>query len=452
MSAVALRFLLAPALALLLPGCALLGVPEQRQTLERFVRIRGDVRADIPSPHPIVVVLLRRSENANDVDPGTGTGRVAETVTDHFPLAGPGVFAFGVAPGTFRLAAFVDENRDGNYDPGEPALVSETPFAVGPGERRTDFRLVIPHDVSLDRHHDIREMQAREPRDQQHFSLGRFTARGEIADLGDERFGPASGELGMWRFADFLFEIGPGVYFLEEYDPERIPVLFIHGMSGYPQQFSTLIAGLDRSRFQPWFYFYPSGVHLDGVADHLTDTVGKLRLEHGFDALAVVAHSMGGLVARAFLQRHEAQAPQHPIELFVSISTPWGGSESAIGIENAPERLMIFSWLDMRPGSDFLEQLFYEPGPPRRARPLPPETDFHLIFGFRRPERSSGPSSDGVVSVHSQVRREALEAARSILPVDDDHAGILHSEQTQRRLETLLEERFEERTGILGGR
>ena len=450
MSASRLRFLLLLALSVPLPGCVLLGVPEQRQTLQSFARIRGDVRADLPSPHPIVVVLLRRSENANDLDPTTG--RVTETVTDHFPLAGPGAFAFGVAPGTFRLAAFVDVNHDRNYDPGEPALVSEAPFAIGPGERRTDFRLVIPHDVSLDRHHDIREMQAREPRDQQHFSLGRFTAFGEIAELGDEKFGAATGPLGMWRFADFLFEIGPGVYFLEEYDPERIPVLFIHGMSGYPQQFSTLIAGLDRSRFQPWFYLYPSGAHLDGVADHLTDTMSKLRVEHGFGELAVVAHSMGGLVARAFIQRSHAQGERHPIGLLVSISTPWGGSESASGIENAPERLMVFSWLDMRPGSEFLEQLFYEPVAPHRARSLPAQTQFHMIIGFRRPERSAGPSSDGAVSVRSQTRLEALEAARSILPLDEDHAGILHSEQTRRRLETLLEERFDESIGILGGR
>jgi hypothetical protein len=33
---------------------------------------------------------------------------VVETVTDHFPLAE--AFAFAVAPGTFRLVAFVDEN------------------------------------------------------------------------------------------------------------------------------------------------------------------------------------------------------------------------------------------------------------------------------------------------------------------------------------------------------
>ncbi len=343
MSGRALRSLVA--LVLLLPGCALLGVPEQRQTLQRFARIRGEVRIDRPSPHPIVVVLLRRAENADEIAPAPASapGSVVETVADHFPLAGPGAFAFGVAPGTYRLAAFIDENRDGNYD------------------------------------------------------------------------------------------------------PKRIPVLFVHGMNGYPQQFSTLIAALDRTRFQPWFYFYPSGVHLDGVAEHLTDTISKLRLEHGFEALAVVAHSMGGLVSRSFIQRYEAQGPRHQIELFVSISTPWGGSESATGIENAPERLMVFSWLDMRPGSDFLEQLFYEPGAPLRARPLPPQTHFHMIIGFRRPGRSSGPSSDGVVSVRSQARPEAVDAARSILPLDFDHIEILRSEAVAKRLGTLLSRRFHER-------
>jgi hypothetical protein len=140
------------------------------------------------------------------------------------------------------------------------------------------------------------------------------------------------------------------------------------------------------------------------------------------------------------------------IELFVSISTPWGGSEAALGVGNMPERLTVFSWLDMHPHSDFLAQLFYEPPAPLRPRPLPRQTHFHLVFGFRRNERSSGPSSDGVVSIRSQARREAVEAARSILPLDDDHTTILHSDALGRRLDALLAERFDDRRGSAGTR
>ena len=43
-------------------------------------------------------------------------------------------------------------------------------------------------------------------------------------------------------------------------------MLFVHGAEGYPQQFAKLIEGLDRTRFQPWFFFYPSGARLEAVA------------------------------------------------------------------------------------------------------------------------------------------------------------------------------------------
>ena len=61
---------------------------------------------------------------------------------------------------------------------------------------------------------------------------------------------------------------------------------------------------------------------LDAVAEYLTRVVTNLRLRHGFDELAVVAHSMGGLVAREFILRNHDRARRDPVGLFVTISTP----------------------------------------------------------------------------------------------------------------------------------
>ncbi|MCL4683963.1 hypothetical protein KJ059_04325 [Myxococcota bacterium] len=428
---------------LLLPGCAWLGVRAQREALQRFARVRGEVRVDVPSEQPIIVVLLRRSEPENALDPETR--EPTYRIIDHFPLAGAGRFGFAVTPGSFRLAAFVDENRNRSYDPGEPALSPQPPFRLGPGETLDDVELVIPHDAALAEHYDILALEARAPRDPRNFSLGRFSVAGDVVDLADPRLGPASGRLGLWRFVDFLFEVGPGVYFLDEYDADRIPVLFVHGMGGYPQEFANLIAALDRDRFQPWVYFYPSGVRLESIVQHLTDTIAELHLRHGFASMAVVAHSMGGLVSRAFIHQLGTRAANLDVPLFVSLSTPWAGSESAANVERAPESIVVFSWLDMRPGSEFLEQLFYHPGEPARRHALSSPTQFHLLFGFRRDERSFGPSSDGVISVQSQARREAVQEARTVLPLDVDHAGILRSEEAAEALRSLLLQRFEKR-------
>jgi pimeloyl-ACP methyl ester carboxylesterase len=426
---------------LLSSGCALLGVEEQREAFESFARIRGSVRTENESRGPLVVVLARASDDPNELDPRTG--RPSRQVVDHFLLVRGGNFAFAASPGTFSLAAFEDADENLSYDPGEAVLPMSEPFEVGAGETADGIELVISQGVSLDRTFDVLAMEARTPKDQHHFSIGRFTARGQIVDLTEARFGPDSGQMGMWRFVDFLFEVGTGVYFLEDYDPNKTPVLFVHGISGYPQEFSTLIDRLDRSLYQPWFYFYPSGIHLDVVSSHLTKIVTELQRELRFRELAVVAHSMGGLVSRAFILKHYEQTQRRDVKLFVAISSPWGGSASASMVEEAPEDLIVYSWLDMSPDSDFLKGLFYQPPDYLEPRALPTHIPFHMIFGYKRDEFSFGPSADGVLSVKTATRLEAVEAARSVLPLDYDHAGILHSGETVNRLNSILSHTFD---------
>jgi pimeloyl-ACP methyl ester carboxylesterase len=428
-------------LLVLAPGCALLGVRHQREAVEQFARIRGTVRVEPPEDSVLVVVLVRPQPEAAPGD-ASAAPRMPDII-DHYVLERPGTFAFAVAPGTYRLAAFADRQHNLVYDPGEPALVGQASFQVAAGDSRDGVELVIPHDATLDQTIDIRALQARTPRDQENFSLGRFSVRGDVVDLASPKFGEANGSMGMWRFVDFIFEVGPGVYFLEEYDPNKTPVLFVHGISGFPQQFTELIAGLDREHFQPWFYFYPSGFHLDRIAAHLNSVVNELQTRLGFSEFAVVAHSMGGLVSRAFILQHAEQTGRHDIPLFVAISSPWGGSEGAENIGRAPQGIVVFSWLDMNPSSDFLRGLFHRSPDYQESRLLPDDTAFHMIFGFRRRTRSWGPSGDSVLSVRSMTRPEAVAAAGSILPLDATHVGILKSDAALARVHDLLAETFE---------
>ncbi len=406
------------------------------------MRIRGSVRAEKPSDHRIIVLLFRVTGAPDEIDPDSG--RRSVNLIDHFPVERSGRFAFGAQPGTFRLAAFEDRNANLTYDSGEAVLAGLSDFELAPGERLDDIDLVVPHDASLDPVFDVLHEQARTPRDQQNFSIGRFTVRGDVVDLSDPKFGQPSGSMGMWRFVDFIFEIGPGVYFLEQYDRNKIPVLFVHGLSGFPQEFSTLIAGIDRDHFQPWVYFYPSGIHLDGISDHLTDVATHLQMKHGFDEMAVVAHSMGGLVSRSFIRKYWERTARADIKVFVALSSPWGGSKATARIEGAPKDLIVYSWLDMSPSSDFLKGLFHQPPDFRHRRPLPSHTEFHMMYGFRRREASFGPSGDGVVTLKSMTRVGAIEAAHyRALPLDYDHTDILHSDEALDRLNLILEESFD---------
>ena len=98
----------------------------------------------------------------------------------------------------------------------------------------------------------------------------------------------------------------------------------------------------------------------------------------------------------------------------------------------------------MNPASDFIRGLFYQPPDYSDPRPLPDNTNFHMMYGHRRDESSFGPSGDGVLSLRSMTRTEAIEAARyRALPLDYDHTEILRSTEALDRLRVILDSEFD---------
>jgi hypothetical protein len=100
-----------------------------------------------------------------------------------------------------------------------------------------------------------------------------------------------------------------GIYLIEGYDPNRIPVLMIHGLRSSPlawEELTRAILATPRlhQRFQVWHAFYPTGLPpfytvsrirlaLRSVLEHFDPEGDDLPSKH----MAVVGHSMGGLVA-----------------------------------------------------------------------------------------------------------------------------------------------------------
>ena len=59
---------------------------------------------------------------------------------------------------------------------------------------------------------------------------------GEEVNIDDPRFTEENASIGLWMPHHFLKKIGAGIYFLDPFDPNKIPVLFVHGVSGNPNQ------------------------------------------------------------------------------------------------------------------------------------------------------------------------------------------------------------------------
>jgi pimeloyl-ACP methyl ester carboxylesterase len=420
----------------LLSGCIFKEVKEQQRKLDALCAVQGQVRAENPSQHPLVVLMVRLPGGRDDA-------RAHWELADHYVLEGSGRWLFRMTPGTYGLAAFEDRNANLVYEPGEPALAvaPEKAITCAAGTRIENLDLVIPADgrATVNGPIDIARLQVRSMDDQLNISLGSVAAVGEVISLDDPLFSAEHASQGVWQPFDFLFEAHPGVYFLEPYSSQKTPVLFVHGLNGSPTDFRYLIGNLDRSRFQPWVYYYPSGAHLNIVADHLDQTVKRLQLRHGFKRLLLVAHSMGGLVSRGYLIRNQTDSRRASIPLFVSISSPWGGVPfAATGVKRAPTAVRV--WHDMSPGSAYLRETFYsDPDRMTRHRPLPPGTTHHLLFGFQRDSRSFGESDDRSVSVASQLYPGAQEDAVRLYGFDATHEGILKTSEVSRLVNRLLD-------------
>ena len=403
-------------------GCSTYFAVDDQQELARAnCVISGTVSSMEAYEAPIIVGLLDVSGEEMDL-------------VDYFVLSGPGRFAFAAEPGTYRLAAFVDLDADGVYG-GEPALppdVTRT-LAIAPGEHRENMELVIPDTGRFAiNQFSMREIMARGPEEQQRKSLYSLCVVGEVTSLDHERFDREKAEAGMWKFYDFLLARQCGVFFLQPYDPEKIPVLFIHGINGTPRDFASMIAQLDTNRFQPWVYYYPSGATLENASALLLQLLSRLKLEYAFEDLHVVAHSMGGLVAREFVLQADEARFNKVIRTFTTISSPLGGMASAgQGVEHSP--LVVSSWRGLDPKGVFQKALFYTKQNGQEVRRTVPENiRYHLLFGY------GGESGDGVVKLTSQLRHEAQEEAHSIRGFEEDHASILSSPEAIAYLQAIL--------------
>jgi pimeloyl-ACP methyl ester carboxylesterase len=394
-------------------GCMFRGVERDVAFMQRTASVRGTVTREGAGRGDILVVAHA---------PG------ASEAADVFTLLAPGQYLFTVPAGAYRIVAFEDANRNRTFEPGADRRSEPIDVRIAEGENRRDVDLHL----SPDRSTPLDVPRLPEPEERRN-GLPDVQV-GTIATLDDPRFAAENGRFGMWEPVAFMFKVGAGIYLVEPCDASRTPVLFVHGIGGSPAEFAFLAASLDRRRHQPWFVYYPSGFELDRNADGIARWMQVLRARCSFDRLVVVAHSMGGLVARAFIERASgASMPAGTIDTFISISTPWGGhSAAALGVERAPA--VVPAWRDLAPGSPFLDAL-------SRA-PLPRDLRFYLFFGFggRKSSRFVPGANDGVVTVASELDPRAQTAAIKTFGYDETHRGILNSPAVATQLRALLEE------------
>lgn len=100
-----------------------------------------------------------------------------------------------------------------------------------------------------------------------------------------------------------------GIYMVQPYEKGKIPVVFVHGLWSTPmtwmEMFNTLRSIPEiRSKYQFWFYFYPTAEPFWVSAAKFRADLAEVRevldpghAEESLDRMVLVGHSMGGLLS-----------------------------------------------------------------------------------------------------------------------------------------------------------
>lgn len=249
--------------------------------------------------------------------------------------------------------------------------------------------------------------------------------------LNGEVFDKIHGENGLFFPNRFIKQIKYNFYLLDKDINGKVPVVFVHGAGGTPADWNYLIKKINRAKFSPVLFYYPTGLRLNSSAEVLSKGIKEIYKNHG--PVILIAHSMGGLVSRGAIRLLLLEELKNYVPLYISLSTPYGGHvESQDGIEHLPDSAIVPSWRDIATKSEYLKIL--------HSPHIPVNTNFLLLFGYKDPKKfRMGPNSDGSITIKSQLDPRAQSESSRLYGFDDDHVTILKDPEVTLLLNEILE-------------
>jgi uncharacterized protein YifE (UPF0438 family)/uncharacterized alpha/beta hydrolase family protein len=347
--------------------------------------------------------------------------------TMYFEVAGSH-FGLNLPEGRYELLVFADIDGSGTF--GRSEVVGKRSIDLSDFSApekvlgQIDLELAEPITIDWDVSIDVPDTRGRVE------SL--FFPSGTIRSLDDPIFDSGFSTLGMYDPASFMEQAPTAFYALEDDLGYKIPVVFVHGIGGSAREFQPFVGQLDRSRYKPWFFHYPSGGDLDQLAElfHQIYLSGKVYESQGMPMI-IIAHSMGGLIVREAINRYKGRPRENQVHLLVTMASPFGGhAAAAIGEKHG--LIVLPSWRDLNPENSFIRNLY--------RKPLPNFVHHELVYAYQNPGAIKiGENSDGVVALASQLHPQAQRQANGQFGFDNTHTDILGSEDVAAHIRVLME-------------
>ena len=272
---------------------------------------------------------------------------------------------------------------------------------------------------------------------------------------------------------------------LQPYDPEKIPVLFIHGLSNSPATWAPMIDHLRnndeiRMKYQFWSFSYPTGLPYPIPAASLRTQLDQIKERYpDHKDIVIVGHSMGGMISRLLItdsgmQLWDASFDRPPDQMGLSETTRDLFSEALIFDSRTDVSRVIYCSASHRGSDDAISRMgklgakligdplsrpditeealgavnsgsaarkrnripnsidLLDPDSPflKLVDTFPPEPGipYHSIIGDRGKggnlDRTEPVSSDGIVPYWSSH----LDGAESEIVIPSEHWTILHQQ------------------------
>ncbi len=367
--------------------------------------IMGSIHGEFP--HSLTKMVL-----AAPIDkPGSAPG-------NHVILVDNQNYMLYLPAGEYMIGLLLDYNNDDLFEANE--LVGSfnqlNPIILNEGDVRTRIDIHQHLDINMDSPFPD-QLKIRYNFDS-HIYLA---ANGQVRKIYDAVFSRENARVGYWSPTNFMESFGANFYMEEPFDPTRIPVIFVHGSNGTPQDWVYFRLRLDK-RFQPVYFYYPSGLRLTLVARLLHEKLIDFTEQHNIRNLCLVAHSMGGLITQEMLTSYGMDIYPDLVGLYVTLATPWSGFESAdTAVATSPKKLPF--WIDIASRSMFIKKLM--------NKPLPDKIDHYLFFG-----------RDDQVSRGRALDERAFKNVKGAYAFDVNHSTILSDRRVFRQYQSLLEKSF----------